>query len=644
MRMYVRELREELRAVVRQKTPQASSVEGSVLSVTRLARVVRLEVKLDAVDVRVETTLSKVHVLADRRVHVNAVAGGSDPPDVCDPPAARREPPWRPWNVRQAGDPVQSAWEEKPTAFCARSAKTVNMHTIELTGLDPGSATPMGLFLHMLPVAYIKAVVIPSTNAQMASNAGDDHVPLTWEEFVTWLGIATLMTVQSLGLRSEYWATDGPLRVPLGVYMPRDRWNAIRRGLALVSAADIVPGSHISELHGFVNAWNEHMLTVVNPGHVLCLDESMSKWLGLLDIRLVESRKPTDEGFKYFSVADSPSCVMVRLEVAGNAADEAKKKYVGKFGSAVATTMRMVEPWEGSHRIVVADCWFGRPLSVAALLKMGLFAVMAVKPTNNWPKGMPDELRERKSSGSLDDLMPRVGDTKVYSGTVEKEAMFVVIQHDRLYQTMVASCRTSTFTGEKEATVTEGQNKDKHEVTAKISQPDVHKFYNTHRTAVDTANQLRQNMHSFEDALRAKTWPLRALSFILGVAEANAFLLARDKFKLTHRHYAFRAELARQLLEFDAPRRQDRRSAAGEVTVEHRLVPRNEALTSGSPSQRMCWHVGHDGRVCNNATTYSCTCQPTIPVCKWCHSAHALCAAQGSDSLRKRTSGKRVHC
>ena len=105
--------------------------------------------------------------------------------------------------------------------------------------------------------------------------------------------------------------------------------------------------------------------------------------------------------------AQEKACeVAVRVETAQTFlpadGDETTDALTRKLAQYVALTLRMVKPWIGTGRVLIADSWFGSVPCILALFAVGLFAVMMVKTAH---KGYPKtELLqklgwEKKSAG-----------------------------------------------------------------------------------------------------------------------------------------------------------------------------------------------------------------------------------------------------
>ncbi|CAG8597486.1 5246_t:CDS:2, partial [Scutellospora calospora] len=117
---------------------------------------------------------------------------------------------------------------------------------------------------------------------------------------------------------------------------------------------------------------------------------------------------------------------------------------------------------------------------------------------------------------------------------------------DRKPQCIIATASTTVNADEVERVV---KNNTGSEVV-KFTRPKVFYEYSQAKGAVDINNQVRDNMTSFHDIMRGSSWQMQIFSFLLGVAEANAFLTYKkwheEAYELSH--FDFRRELAHKML------------------------------------------------------------------------------------------------
>ena len=97
-----------------------------------------------------------------------------------------------------------------------------------------------------------------------------------------------------------------------------------------------------------------------NPGMYLCCDESMVFWRGTGEVHVTfQPRKPTQYGIEMKTMVCAVTRIMLNAELAEGKQRDAMKRYRDQVGASTATTLRLVLPYKGTGRVVIADSWFG---------------------------------------------------------------------------------------------------------------------------------------------------------------------------------------------------------------------------------------------------------------------------------------------
>ena len=139
---------------------------------------------------------------------------------------------------------------------------------------------------------------------------------------------------------------------------------------------------------------------------------------------MVVARKPTPKGLEIHTVCCCICGILLWFEVwEGKQAMEKKehcaeqKRKLGDKGPwrSVALTLRMVDRFKDTYRVVIADSWFGSVPAILALFNIGLFAVMNVKTAHkDYPKqALLDKLGYDKKTRLCP--KPRRGESYGYS-------------------------------------------------------------------------------------------------------------------------------------------------------------------------------------------------------------------------------------
>ena len=366
------------------------------------------------------------------------------------------------------------------------------------------------------------------------------------------------------------------------------------------------------QILGFLEAFNEHLVSCLEPGKYLVIDESMNQWLGIgmPNVKKVP-RKPHPIGQEFKTVADYHTNCILQLDTQ---CDDFPKEFDDMYGvrSNLATVKRLVKPWFFSGRTLTADSWFGSVNVVDMLMSVGLFAIMMVVKRRGWPRGLP------RAPSITDNLGAAHGShCAAFKTTESGHRVMAVSYRDMKTKALVATCGTTALTGRRVFY--------EHRWRVEIQRPAVFSEYEEHKSAVDIANNRRDNLRSYHDVIATERWEMRFLAFIFGIAEANAWScykeFAVDGDKITHGD--FKDKVAYQLLQY----------CNGQVTNVARdngIMPRRTKhtlvnLKSRSNMKirlccRSCYEKGNYG----TRVVYCCSCNPDRALCKECHVAHAI--------------------
>jgi len=267
----------------------------------------------------------------------------------------------------------------------------------------------MDYFRLLFPIKFINEKVVPITNEQLALNRQNS---LSGGEFITFLGITLAMALQPMrGGIDAYWRSANTSNETVYIHgdfgerfgMSRDRFKIIRRyfrcsrpadtTVVTAGAPDVDPWGSIRP---FIEAFNENRRKKVIPGRVLTVDEVMSMWLGLDGNYAVEgiphltkiAHKPRGVGAELKAMCDGKSGILMSLELMEGKERGNVKKYHDLYGHGTAVTMRLVQNWAGTGRIVTADSAFSSVKTLVALHKdLGLYFQGIVKTAHReYPK------------------------------------------------------------------------------------------------------------------------------------------------------------------------------------------------------------------------------------------------------------------
>eukprot|EP00731_Ephydatia_muelleri_P007387 Em0003g1635a len=246
------------------------------------------------------------------------------------------------------------------------------------------------LFTKYFPIAFAEECIIPQTN--LAAELDDEWTsPLTIGEFLTFLGAICFMICYPLGgSRRRYWHWMGDEIFPaanLGRFIQWRRFELICKYLTLGNNG--LPNDKL-------RYWREWLLAVKTcfqcaliPGRNIILDESVirNKNFKAADCVIYIRRKPEPWGHELWTVVDKESGICTNFELNEGKEITRQLKYFAEFGATTATTLRLLEPYFESHRLVFIDSWFQSVKTATELKRRGLDSLGVVKTAHkNYPR------------------------------------------------------------------------------------------------------------------------------------------------------------------------------------------------------------------------------------------------------------------
>ena len=410
--------------------------------------------------------------------------------------------------------------------------------------------TILSWFLLLFPTLFIKNIIIPATNASM----GIQQSPLTYGEFLVFIGLWLLMSTQQGCDRRDYWSLKAPNEFEgapyrFGVYMSRTRFEAILANLRLtnIPAPSFVDKFH--EVRQLLKAWNDHMKEVFIPGWINCLDESMSVWTSQWTCPgwMVVPRKPHPFGNEYHTLCCGLCGILYALELV-EGKDRPRQMGPQEFdnlGKTVGLLLRLSRSIWNTARVLVLDSGFCVLKALTELRKRGVYAGALIKKRRYWPKYISgDDIIDHFSD-------KEVGDVDALPGTLDGVPFHVFAMKEPDYTMMIMSTYGTLNEMPDGGTARTYKTSDGAMTTKqfKYCEP----FYNhfKYRHLVDDHNGKRHSPISIEETWATKWWPLRVFAFLLAVTEVNA-KLAYDFFTLDGKDklpmLSFRKQLSKALI------------------------------------------------------------------------------------------------
>lgn len=367
-------------------------------------------------------------------------------------------------------NPVEG-WTAGEVYFDNRLTGDSFQHLNSKINLDNAKhAKPLDYFLFFLPLDHFR-YIINNINTYAVS-VDSSWTDVSFNEYLMWISLLTIMTVIKHDDRKAYWHQGSShflLNINFSTYMSYKRFNDITTmHIFEIHSVEMQQRDPLYQIRRTIEAFNNHMEKCVTPGKYLVIDESMNQWLGtgMPNLKKVP-RKPHPIGQEFKTLADHHSYCILRLDTVS---DPKSKEFDQDPGmrKLTATVKRLVKPWFGSGRTVIADSWFGSPEMTRMLLDLGLYSIMQVTKRRYWPRGMPEtDIVERVDAehGSYFTMKKDTGNGKI----------FVCAYRDQKVKAFVSSCGTTRLTGQRTFVGSRGN-------LVTIKRPEVVHEYETHKS------------------------------------------------------------------------------------------------------------------------------------------------------------------
>ena len=446
------------------------------------------------------------------------------------------------------------------------------------------------IYLLFLAAEYIlDRVIVPATNRKLQRNT--TQRPLTYGEFLRFIGIWLFLSTMSRYPRWQYWSTK-PISLSWGPsvrcnnWMSAKRFNAILESLMYTNANPPPYKDRFWQIREMVTKWNKHMTEIFFSGWVTCLDESMSIWENMYTCPgwMYVPRKPHTKGNEWHTICCGLCGILFFMEIVEGKDRPPQLPALNtsgvfgdtrKLGATVGLLLRMCKPIYHSGKIVILDSGFCVLSGIIELAKKGVFAGAQIKKRRYWPKGIPGKFLVDRFKNTA------VGAANAIRGTLSgvKYNVFILNEHD--YVSMIMS--TYGTLREVAASVTSRREKlgDGSVVKRIFNYTETFSNHYKFRHLIDDHNNLRHALPAIEVTWKTFRWENRVFAFILAVSEINTFLFLRFfvwKPSTTKEPtlLQFRRSLALQLIDNqwlvdivdDSPRRSKRQRVVGHSYVK----------------------------------------------------------------------------
>lgn len=291
----------------------------------------------------------------------------------------------------------------------------------------------------------------------------------------------------------------------------------------------------------FVALFNKTRAANVNPGLIIVVDECMCSWRGVDSYAPMEGgvhitkiiRKPKSVGIEFKGAGDGNSGVLIMIEIQ-KGKNGPLMKYEGTYKHHCAMTLRLVEPWKDSHRIIVGDSAFSSVDTCKCLLDHGLYYLGVVKTcSSGYPKDyFKDWIKKNPERGTHCALTSNItaGDKEhpiialSWCSRKEKSMNYIGTTSSTDNGNPLVVCRS--------VPANNGIPFDR--ITKQKSTPrpvflnDLYKHFG----CIDLHDRYRQGTLKLEIEWRTHTWWYRVFTTVFGMILTDAYLAYKYEFSL----------------------------------------------------------------------------------------------------------------
>jgi hypothetical protein len=301
----------------------------------------------------------------------------------------------------------------------------------------------------------------------------------------------------------------------------------------------------------------------------MVVDEIMSAWTGA-EMKYKHDgaphvtkipRKPEGVGIEMKAAADGETGIIMRVEVMKGAETQKKQRYYTECNQSdgTAVTLRLMEPWLRSNRVVHADSAFSSVLTARQLRKRGLFFMGIVKTAHKqFPKKY---LHAQAWKYGRNKPNPRGGhmileSVKDPSGA-EEDPIYALAWYDKRTKCIISTCGSTVQV--------EPSCRRRHDVRVvdnvyetytynkEVQRPQMIEEFFSCFSQIDVHDHYRQGSLAIEKSWITQKWYHRVFATLFGVSITDAFLaykydcLRGNKGAPDYKDFCY--ELAQELLQ-----------------------------------------------------------------------------------------------
>ena len=408
----------------------------------------------------------------------------------------------------------------------------------------------MDVFLLFFPTDFIKTVVLPAMNRSLTASR---YKETNYGEFIKFIGIILFMSTYDGCSRHDWWSSQ-PISIEYGApyrlhqFMSGKRFHVLNQALTFTDMPTPTYLDKFYPVRQMIDAFNANMARKFHPGWVCCLDESMMEWTERWSCPgwMYVPRKPTPAGNEYHTICCGICGVLFHLELVyakDHPPQRGQLEFENLGGKTIGLLLRMTKPIWGFLRMVIMDSGFCVLSGLVQLRKKGVFASALIKKRKYWPRFIPGEAIQNHMKNK------NVGEVDCMQGTLDNVPCNVFCLKEPEYIGMIMStCGSNLEVLDHKTARRVIINGSETQISFNYTVP--FSWHYNYRHQVDDHNQRRQGTISVEKGFDSRNWSKRVFTFIIGVAEVNAYkmkkYLSGGEFEMQQLH--FRRRLALEMI------------------------------------------------------------------------------------------------
>ena len=520
--------------------------------------------------------------------------------------------------------------EWKHDGTCFRRSNNHHRSRPKLTNVtEHMKLSKLQMFELLFPTKFVKETMIPQMNKILVEGNAVGGAT-NYEEFLAFLGIILRMS-SSVGIdRSKYWSkpdNKDKLKTKFNPIMSRKRFDALLNASSFTDKEPPTYKDRFWEIRDLLHAWNMNMTDEFVAGWVVCLDESMSKWVNQYTCPgfMVVPRKPWPFGNEYHSIVCGLCDIMFKIELVEGKDEPPQRPPLqhSEKGKTAGLMLRLTKDLVGRGTVVVLDSGFCVLEGIIELRKKGIYAQAVIKKRRYWPRYIEgDEVIahfEGKDPGTFDAKKGALGGHEFY--------LYCMKEPDYTSMFMTTYGTAERVGVEQVRVVKEGNSSE----TFRFQYPEVLHMHYSFRDAVDNHNGRRMFPVAIEEEMKTTRWPFRVFQFLLGITEVNChnalhyFQQEQEMSQIDFRD-ALSDELIDQFIKFKSASGEARPVREVQQVYEHELVAlkKNQKFAGTQiVYTRSVWPTWKCCEKEKRVRTY-CICSPGIIRCLECYVEHRI--------------------